>query len=418
MSLPLFLGVFGCQHGGIRNDSSRVVSRDIKGDYAHVRGLESWEFLNSDAEESFLIGLGESSHGSGGFYEVKFEIIKYLVEKKGVRALLFEQPDAFTEPMKRFLSGESSDVIEPLKRFYKVWQAREIAKMFTWIRDFNQSHREDPILFYGYDTRQPAADGKILKKFALSNGLRWQQFVKHCLVIDATEEDASKTERRVFNHEKLINSQDFASCNLAIDHLKAKLDLKLNARGENRFQIQAAIDGYQAWLGQMYYRNSDQPRSNSARDLGMAKKIINFSLHFLKGKPAVIWAHNAHILFNSNQLEFVSKDYRGTRTMGTRLREFFGKKYHPIAISSYELGFRLSSLQPPIVKTAPASFLESYLFETFQDDVFLDKDHPLMTSLQTIWGDPSDDDPEMKAVLANHFSGFIFLRKVQPMELL
>jgi erythromycin esterase len=110
--------------------------------------------LRSQLDDATVIGLGEASHGTQEFFELRFRLTRLLVEEFGVRAVGIE---AGFHPLCRIaeLVGAGEGNIRPLlaeSDVYRPWKTEPMADFFEWLQSFNDSRPpEDRVNVYGFD---------------------------------------------------------------------------------------------------------------------------------------------------------------------------------------------------------------------------------------------------------------------------
>jgi len=103
--------------------------------------------------------LGEASHGSHEFYELRARITRRLIEERGFTAVAVEAdwPDAYR--VNRFVLGDTgdrdaADALSDFQRFPGwMWRNLDVVDFTAWLRSFNDAHtdRRDKVRFYGLD---------------------------------------------------------------------------------------------------------------------------------------------------------------------------------------------------------------------------------------------------------------------------
>src|SRR5712692_3629219 len=111
------------------------------------------------------IGLGESVHTSGGYYQMKERVIRYLVEHGGVRALAMETPHTRAEVAADFIRTCQGDVLDALRGVFPVFADDHLRDLFLWLCQFNQRNPTDPVVFFGFDEQQPVEDYAAISNF-------------------------------------------------------------------------------------------------------------------------------------------------------------------------------------------------------------------------------------------------------------
>lgn len=108
--------------------------------------------------DATLVLIGEASHGTHEFYQVRAEITQRLIVEKGFTAVAVEAdwPDAYR--VNRFVRGESDDqdanaALSGFRRFPTwMWRNTEVREFVGWMRALNERLVEGTrVGFYGLD---------------------------------------------------------------------------------------------------------------------------------------------------------------------------------------------------------------------------------------------------------------------------
>jgi erythromycin esterase len=103
--------------------------------------------------DATVVGIGESSHGTKEFFEVRHRLIRHLVTECGFTTLATEASYSATDPLNSYLRGEQSDVSEALAALgHLMWKVREFGELLEWLREHNASVDESRrVEFLGLD---------------------------------------------------------------------------------------------------------------------------------------------------------------------------------------------------------------------------------------------------------------------------
>ena len=104
-----------------------------------IPGTAMTKLINQMGDKQIL-GLGEGTHGTKEFNELRISIIKQLVTNKGFSVICFENPFGDSYNLNQVIN--SNDSIEPAMKKYmiKLWQTPEIKDFLYWIRNYNNTH--------------------------------------------------------------------------------------------------------------------------------------------------------------------------------------------------------------------------------------------------------------------------------------
>ena len=122
------------------------------GDY--VNGVEFKDEIVIPSDKR-IIALGEATHGNKEFQELKLSIFKKLVEENGVRAFAIEGDFGGCLEVNEYIHGKEGTTLEAVKKIgFKIYQTKEMMDLIDYMRDYNLSHIDDDINFYGFDMQR------------------------------------------------------------------------------------------------------------------------------------------------------------------------------------------------------------------------------------------------------------------------
>lgn len=332
------------------------------------RDLEPLRQMVGKAE---FVALGESIHTSGGYYEMKHRVFRYLVERLGFRVFAIESPWINAEQVAQFVETCEGSPDEALRGLFGVWQSEEVRDLVQWMCDWNRTRRrpQDRVHFHGFDTQQPEDDGPALLGFLERVGVG----PDHPIATDLRQCNGVAGPRAPV--QSLVPDSSNARCQAglrAVEQLFAEDEERLVAATSKEDLAWARIHltGLRAYQGQTYYRGRDIVRSTDARDRGMAEVLL--AIHELRhpGRKTAVWAHNFHI---AKQAGFSSW---GTPTMGTYLYEALGPGYVALGLIADQVAIDWSGVG---CGDRPAAFdrsVEKLLLDLGHDHLLVDLDFP------------------------------------------
>jgi erythromycin esterase-like protein len=285
-----------------------------------------------------LVLIGEASHGTHEFYDMRARITQRLIEEKGFNAVAVEAdwPDAYR--VNDYVRGRGNDTsadmaLEGFKRFPTwMWRNRVVLDFVRWLRMYNssQSHQAG---FYGLDLYNLSAsiDAVIayLDKVDPEAALRARY--RYSCIEDFDEDPQaygyaasfgmdSDCETEVVN--QLVELQKHASDYLQQDSRAAYFYVEQNARLAKNAEV--------------YYRSMFQGRVSSwnIRDRHMAEMLDELVQHLnqVYGEAKiVIWAHNSHL----GDARATDMSDRGEVNLGQLVRERYGDDACLVGFSTY-----------------------------------------------------------------------------------
>lgn len=98
-----------------------------------------------------LIGIGQHTHGTKEIFQAQADLFIYLVEKHGVRTLLWEDSWGKVAPINDYIQGKQSDLGPLAMDLMRAWRTLEVGNLFRWMRKWNGDHPGDPVDLIGID---------------------------------------------------------------------------------------------------------------------------------------------------------------------------------------------------------------------------------------------------------------------------
>ncbi len=238
------------------------------------------------SENVQVVGLGEASHGTKEYHQMKAEVFKALVRNNGCRTFIIEGDFGGALKVDAYIhgaEGTAEDVVGEIG--FNIYRTHEMANLVDWMRSYNEN----------------ATDGKDLHFYGMD--IQRYDNNKECLfsVLDVAAPALSKKYKITFSQ-----LTDEARLTLSADILnKSKTDvLELLKEMDASETDIVAISGQTAFnfareSANTIYECSETLLSNNAdynalRDKYMSEKVNWFLQH---GDDSVLFinGHNGHI---------------------------------------------------------------------------------------------------------------------------
>lgn len=104
-----------------------------------------------------VVGIGEPTHNLAEVSTLKHRVVRFLVERCGVRTLIWEDDWSLGLLIDEYVRTGAGDLDELIPQLsYGSWQNRQVADVITWLRRHNVRHPRDQVRFVGaehYATR-------------------------------------------------------------------------------------------------------------------------------------------------------------------------------------------------------------------------------------------------------------------------
>lgn len=274
------------------------------------------------------VGLGESIHTSGGFYEAKDRLFRFLVQRMGFRVFGMETPWIRGDQVESFVQTCDGSARDAMRGIFGVWQSTEVEAMVQWMCEWNQAHPKDHVHFYGFDIQRQAPE----------NGLALTEFLHRLDVGDGDPRlagirvcDGVQTDYyiagRAFPRELYQQCQD-ALAAVADLFDREERDIQQRTSKADLAWARVHLAGLQAWQEEIFFLATDVDHGGRARDRGMAYAVR--AIHDLRFPSArtVLWAHNGHLAKSVDDAGYVAVQ------MGTLLAASLGANYVTIGLAA------------------------------------------------------------------------------------
>jgi len=335
--------------------------------------------------DSRLVLLGEASHGTAEFHEMRARITQDLIEKKGFNIVAVEAdwPDA--AHIDHYIHGSSPDPLlasKPFSRFPTwMWANHSVLEFIHWLKAHNEKvdSPEKKTGFYGldlysmYSSIEAVLDylGKVDPETAEVARLRYG-----CLMPWASDpamyaQVMITKQYRECEEDVLDTLQDLLGKHMEY----ARLDGEQFFNAEQNARLVANAERY---YRTMYYAENN---SWNQRDQHMFETLQSVLKFRDPDSKAVIWEHNSHI----GDARATQMSARGEFNIGQLVRQEYGDKAYLIGFGTDHGTVAAASEWggPMEVKQVQPSHIDSYEYlchEVHSDNFLL----PLRKPLQEI----------------------------------
>jgi erythromycin esterase len=274
------------------------------------------EKLRAALKGARVVGLGEATHGSREFGDLRSSLTKILIEQSGFRIVAVEASESRLAALAPFINGEVGDGPEVRQRIERGWIGRRsFHQLIEWARQWNAKHPLDRLRIVGIDAQENEDARRVLGRFLeRAYGERGAQRWKEAdAELTAADEQAAVFGDSGVNAE---TKQFLLEVNAMLD-VDASL---LRARYGDGFET--AREAARTLLEFADFNsNGEGAVISHSRDHYMAGRILRSLEEAGTGAKAVYWAHNSHVVHPKDS----------TRSAGGVLRDVLGCGYFAVA---------------------------------------------------------------------------------------
>ena len=145
--------------GWIRGSAIRLTTPEAR------HGFADMEPLRKVVGNARIVSLGEATHGSREFFQLKHRMLEFLATRMGFSIFSIEanMPEAYK--LNDFVLRGEGDPVKLIKGMYFwTWDTQEVLDMVLWMREFNKSGK-GRVEFTGFDMQTPTVALNIVKDF-------------------------------------------------------------------------------------------------------------------------------------------------------------------------------------------------------------------------------------------------------------
>jgi erythromycin esterase len=336
----------------------------LKKNTTELKAGEGYDFsaLKKAIGNRRIVALGESTHGSGTFYHLKAELVKFLHREMGFEVLAMESGLGDT-----YLAYANIDTLsgKQLRDFsvFGNFRANEAAGLFDYIK--KQHNTRVPLNYVGYDTQA-------------SSEFFFAQLKKILVGYDKELSDSLIT--RMYSYQRAYG---FGNNNDSVNYTRHR-DIFTGTANKARHYLEKHKDeiiakhklsktAYQIMVRSLYmfaasYNLAYGRRWDgfALRDSLMAENIKWLLTEVYANKKVIIWAHNSHTEKSGVENGYIKK-------MGQYLREQHLNNYYTIGLFAYSgVAYQFWTRKTIPLDQADSSFIEHRLISTGKHTPFLD----------------------------------------------
>jgi len=129
-------------------------------------GFDDMRPLRALIGQARIVSLGEATHGSREFFQLKHRMLEFLAGEMGFSIFSIEAnlPEAYR--LNDYVLEGKGDPAQLLRGMYFwTWDTEEVLAMIRWMRAFNQSGK-GRVQFTGFDMQTPTVAASIVRDFA------------------------------------------------------------------------------------------------------------------------------------------------------------------------------------------------------------------------------------------------------------
>lgn len=286
-------------------------------------GFADLEPLRTVVGDARIVGLGEATHGSREFFQLKHRIFEFLVTEMGFNVFAIEANMAEAMAINRYVltgDGDPDRALAGLQLW--PWDTEEVLALIEWMRRYNADPEHSrKVKFYGVDAQNTPRAARVT--------LDYLQEVDPAVAIPARETlEPALNPYRAWRLVGLPPTR-LSQITTSIQELARTVDSRREeyiARSSEtewelaRRHLQALAQALYLRIGGTFADGVARNLELSNRDRSMAENLAWALEHEGRDSKAVYWAHNYHVSTTPG-------------AAGTHLQEMYGDQFRAFGFS-------------------------------------------------------------------------------------
>jgi predicted amidohydrolase YtcJ/erythromycin esterase-like protein len=244
-------------------------------------GFADMQPLRSIIGDARIVALGEATHGSREFFQLKHRMLEFLVSELGFNIFAIEAnlPEAM-EVNRYVLTGEGDPSHALAGMHFWTWDTAEVLELIEWMRRYNADPRNArKVSFHGFDAQFNGRAARVVVDYLRSIDVTLGAAADR--ILDPLRDPFADRMRWRWEPPR----RD--ALRFAVDSLAAAFDARFTA-------LAAATSQRDADLARRHLHVLQQSLSG-ARDSAMAENVTWILEREGRDSKAVVWAHNLHV---------------------------------------------------------------------------------------------------------------------------
>ncbi len=381
-----------------------------------ITDAELSALLDARVGSADVVALGESLHGSSGFLRIQTRLIRYLVEKHGLRLIVWENPTLRSLELGRWVAS-CTKVRTPAPVEVLYMPTKSDLALWDWVCDFNLSHPSDPILFRGMDIwDRPWEHYSKIKALGMVVGIDPRLLKSIETSCPAYQSSSWPEIETIFGQlhrdGKFFPEEDYEKCRITLTSLLntsrqsgIEKQRKQDPGSDEAFELAISASTIRGWLGFYNFNWSNDILSWNERDLAQGTNLM-LVMEKHNAKRSVVSAHTSHVSHNRSHA-----DWWGYGDLKSGIYFFTGmtrKKVFNIALTAYHASGTQGYWSLPVAGNSVDKKLHDsgHTFSFFVSNSAFLSEHKKWWIQNGNYPGPYESGVELS--LGDHFDAFIF----------
>jgi erythromycin esterase len=275
-----------------------------------------------------LVSLGEGTHGTREFFQMKHRVLEYLVKEMGFTMFAIEATWAEANRVNDYvMEGKGDPAVLLSNLYFWTWNTQEVLDMIRWMRAYNQSTTGPKVGFYGFDMQFSRVTMNDVESYVQRVDADAAQRVRSLYSLYREFQDTIGRGSRDYGTAASADRRQCRENVQAVHELIRSSEAAFIARS-SRADYARALRAARIVVQNEEMRNvgNDVVAAVNIRDRAMAENASWLLQQGGQGAKIVLWAHNGHV---NNAVR------SGITCMGVHLRREYG---NAMVIAGFSFG--------------------------------------------------------------------------------
>ena len=391
---------------------------EIKTAPGKLTDAELSSLLEKHIAAADVIAIGESVHGSAGFLAIQTRLIRYLVERQGLRLIVWENPTLRSLELADWVFACTRKQTPPPLDVLYMPTASDLP-LWNWICDYNRKHPNNPIVFRGMDIwDRPWEHFARIRGLGASVGIA-PAVLKTVALCPAyrssTWDEIEGTFAALARDGTFLPASDYERCRTALGAvLEASRQIGLNTRQRERiaandaFELAISASTLLGWLGFYNHQWSHDVLGWNERDRAQGRNMM-LAMERHGASRALLSAHTSHVSHGRSRADWWG--YGDLKSGVFFFAEATGKKVFNIALTAYLASGTQGEWSVPIAENSIDKTLyeAGHVFSFFTASAAFLSRHPRWWMQNGNFPGAYESGVEIRP--RDHFDAFFFLAR-------
>lgn len=295
-------------------------------------GFQDLSPLEPILKDKKIVAMGEATHGTKEFFQMKHRMFQFLVEKMGYNIFGIEasMPDCMAiNDYILYGKGNAKQVVKGMN--FWTWDTKEVLDMVEWMKEYNKDHTKK-IKFYGFDMQSSCTATENVTEYLKKVDPSYESTMDKVLskFNDKTLDYGVKKELPIDKIKDII------------DHFEKNRDEYIKKSSKEQYELSKEnLNIICEFYDAFGTKQSDFERETK-RDNYMAENIKWILDNEKQDSKMMIWAHNLHVLKEIDKTNDSVSEYPegNVKRMGSNLYDMYKDKMYVIGFEFNKGSFR------------------------------------------------------------------------------